>query len=446
MEKYISLNELARFRDSFGNDKYQKYLMNTVAVRGLTDSMRNFSHYKNISWDFSLKLNEGKVTDQKSTGRCWIYAALNCLRYDVIHEYGLKDFQLSQNYLAFYDLLEKSNFFLESILEHIDEPLNDRLLSHMMQCPVQDAGQWDMFCNIIEKYGLVPYDVMPDTPVAESTAELISYLSDRLREFACFLRKNYSGPKSVSKLRNQKEEMLISVFELLGVCLGLPPNRFSHSMEDKQGKVVSFQDISPLEFYKKIIKYSLRSQNTNIINYPSENMEYYQVYSVKHLGNVYEGRKIQYLNLSLEIIKNAAIKQLKNGRPVWFGCDSRKFADKEKGIFDINLFDFSVLMDSRYELSKAENLLYGNSFLTHAMVFMGVHIDNNGKSVRWYVENSHGDRVGHNGYFVMSDEWFDKYVYQIVIDREYIDEKAWNAYLSEPVMLEPWDALGMLAK
>ena len=444
MDSSISQNLLDQLEKRFDENPGNRMAMNAAVSCGICASSRNYVTEREIPHEFSVSLEQGAVTNQKRSGRCWMFAALNCMRFQVIKKQNLEDFELSQSYPLFYDKLEKANYFLESILDTLDEPTDGRLIAHLLAAPLNDGGQWDMLCSIVEKYGLVPKTAMPESVSSSATQEMVSYMTEKLREYACVLRKGHKAGKSMEQLKKEKEAMMETVYRMLCISLGKPPKTFTFEYRDKDGNFHREENLTPKAFYEKYVGLRL-DDYVSVINAPTEDKPFYRSYTVQYLGNVKEGRPVKYVNLPIEEMKQAAIAQLKDGEPVWFGCDVGKRSFRDGGLMDTGIYDVETLFDTDFPMTKAERLEYGQSLMTHAMVFQGVNLDENGKPDRWRVENSWGEEAGKKGYFVMSDRWFDEYNYQVVVNKKYLSSKALEAYEKEPVRLNPWDPMGSLA-
>jgi len=444
MNTEITKEMLEQFEAAFDQNPANAIAMNAVTANGVNASAKNFHVEREDTFDFSIQLKQGKITNQKKSGRCWMFAALNCMRFALMQKCKLETFELSQNYTLFYDKLEKANYFLESILNTLDEPTDGRLIAHLLSSPEGDGGQWDMLCSIVSKYGLVPKSAMPETFSSSETGEMAAYITEKLREDACILRREYQAGKTREELAAYKNEMLGKIYDMLTVCLGKPPKTFDFAYRDKDDVFHKEWNITPKEFYEKYIGINL-DDYISLINAPTQDKPYYRSYSVEYLGNVEGGRRVRYVNLPIEELKKAAIAQLKDGEPVWFGCDVGKRSTRKGGIMDPNIFDLDKLFSTSFGMTKAERLDYGHSLMTHAMVFQGVDLDENEKPLRWRVENSWGEESGKDGYYVMTDEWFDEYNYQVVVNKKYLSEEILTAYESEPIMLKPWDPMGSLA-
>lgn len=445
MNTTISPEALCCLEQKFDQNPVHTVAMNAVYTNGINACARNYPVDRQITHDYSISLTQGKITNQKKSGRCWMFAALNCLRFALMKKCNLETFELSQSYTLFYDKLEKSNYFLESILNTLDEKTSSRLIAHLLSSPLGDGGQWDMLCSLVNKYGLVPKSAMPESYSSSATSEMCSYMTEKLREFACILRRAHNDGESMEQLRARKEEMMQTIYNMLCISLGKPSKTFTFEYRDKDGNFHRDCDLTPKAFYEKYIGVNVNDY-ISLINAPTEDKPFYRSYSVSYLGNVIEGRPVKYVNLPIEELKKAAIAQMKDGKPVWFGCDVGKRSSRDGGIMDTELYDLDHLFDTTFGMTKGERLDYGQSLMTHAMVFQGVNLDENGNPNRWRVENSWGEDAGKDGYYVMSDRWFDEYTYQIVVNKKYLPKEVLDVYESEPIMLEPWDPMGSLAK
>lgn len=436
---------LNRFRSAFEAEPARIQAMNAVSAAPIATVALSRRKVSALDRSFSVHLPENPATAQKSSGRCWLFAALNTFRPKAIAAMNIDaDFEFSQNYLMFWDKLEKSNFFLENILATLDEPTGSRLLDWLLQSPIQDGGQWHMFVNLIEKYGVCPKARMPETESSSSTGAMNAQVTARLRAQACELRKAAAAGASPSELRERKNEMLQGIYAMLCVHLGEPPTQFDWQWRDKERSFRSDGVLTPKEFYGRYADQDLRSK-VCLIHDPRPGHAFNRTYTVRFLGNVVGGERIVYLNVDLDTMKQAAIAQMQNGQPVWFGCDVGKHLERKLGVMDLDLFDYRSVYGPFETMSKAERLMYGQSQMTHAMVFTGVDLDPSGKPKKWRVENSWGDENGDKGFYQMTDAWFDEYNYEVVVDRSYVPESALAALGQEPIELDPWDPMGSLA-
>lgn len=445
MQTEITRDIIRSFSERFEGDRNGRVAMNAVVKNGINAASEDFRTVRRTRHEFSVKIDTGEITDQQRSGRCWMFAALNVMRLEVMGNLNLKTMELSQNYPMFWDKFEKTNYFLENILDTMEEPLDGRLMNFLLKDPLCDGGQWDMFAALVEKYGVVPKDAMPETAASSTTAELNRYLTYKLREFACELRESCQAGQSVESLRERKEEMLFTVYRMLCISLGTPPERFTYETRDKDGKFIRVEDCTPLEFYEKYVGLNL-DDYVSVINAPTADKPYERMYTVQFLGNVKGGRPVRYLNLPSTELKTAAAAQLKDGKAVWFGSDVGQCNSRAHGLLDLEIMDLENLFDTQFLMNKAQRLDYGESLMTHAMVLTGVNLTEAGETERWRVENSWGKEAGKEGYYVMSDPWFDEFTYQVVVHKKYLTDEQQKLLSSEPLVLAPWDPMGSLAR
>ena len=444
MRENITLSNIRKFNKSFNSSTSNQLARNALIQNDINKVAVHWENFSKINHIFSNTISKQlPVTNQKSSGRCWGFAGLNLLRLEIVKNYNLSNFEFSQNYFMFWDKLEKANYFLENILKTLDQNYDSRLMMHLLQAPVQDGGQWDMFVNLIEKYGLVPKSVMPETNHSSKSNMMNYFLTHKLRECAFILRKSKKPRTTIKQLRSKKEEMMSVIYSLLCMFLGNPPIKFDWSIKDKNNKFTRFNNVDPLDFYRKFTKVKLKNK-VCLINAPMSNKKMNELYTIDFLGNVVGGNIIKYANVEINELKKAAIKSIKNDEAVWFGCDVGKMFNRELGIMDMDLYDYEKLFDTKFKMNKASRLEYGDSAMTHAMLFTGVDLKRNTPR-KWRVENSWGDKNGDKGYYLMSDSWFDEYNYEVVVDKKYLSNKTLEIFNREPHNLEPWDPMGALA-
>ena len=444
MRENITLPNIRKFNKSFNSSTSNQLARNALIQNDINKVAVHWENFSKINHIFSNTISKQlPVTNQKSSGRCWGFAGLNLLRLEIVKNYNLSNFEFSQNYFMFWDKLEKANYFLENILKTLDQNYDSRLMMHLLQAPVQDGGQWDMFVNLIEKYGLVPKSVMPETNHSSKSSMMNYFLTHKLRECAFILRKSKKPRTTIKQLRSKKEEMMSVIYSLLCIFLGNRPIKFDWSIKDKNNKFTRFNNVDPLDFYRKFTKVKLKNK-VCLINAPMSNKKMNELYTIDFLGNVVGGNIIKYANVEINELKKAAIKSIKNNEAVWFGCDVGKMFNRELGIMDMDLYDYEKLFDTKFKMNKASRLEYGDSAMTHAMLFTGVDLKRNTPR-KWRVENSWGDKNGDKGYYLMSDSWFDEYNYEVVVDKKYLSNKTLEIFNREPHNLEPWDPMGALA-
>ena len=426
-------------------DNYQKNakfsaVENAATKNGLLNALENrASHAANLPV-FSVDLTNDPVSNQKQSGRCWMFAALNTFRHKILTEFKLENFELSQAYTFFWDKYEKSNWFLEQIIGTSDLEIGDRKLKFLLDVPQQDGGQWDMVVALFQKYGVVPKDIYPESISSSASRELDQYLNKILRQDAQILRDLIQNGVDVAA---KKAELLQEIFNYLAMTLGLPPQKFDFEYRDKDDQFHKVEDIAPQAFYEKFVDIKL-DDYVSVINAPTTDKPYNKSYTVEFLGNVIGARDVRHLNVEMDRFKKLAIAQMQAGETVWFGCDVGQVSNRQDGLLTMDAYDFSA-MDLDFTQDKASRLDYSESLMTHAMVLTGVDLDAAGNSLKWKVENSWGEKVGKKGYFTASDAWMDEYTYQIVVRKEFLTAEELAAYEAEPEVLLPWDPMGALA-
>ena len=434
------------FADYEANAKYSA-IENAVTHNGLLKSIETRQSEVENDHVFSIDLTKDEVSNQKASGRCWMFAALNTFRHKLISDFKLESFELSQAHTFFWDKYEKSNWFLEQIIATADQEIGSRKVKFLLDTPQQDGGQWDMFLNIIKKYGIVPKSAMPETYSSSNTSEINKILRRILRMYAYELRTSYKKKKNLEDIENQKLDMLENIYAILCTAFGRPPEKFDFEYTDKNDEFHRDSDITPTEFHDRYIKDLNLDDYISIINAPNEDRPFYKKYTVNYIGNVADGNRITYLNLPIERLKEMAIAQLSEGVPVFFGSDVGQESSRELGILSRNLYNIKDIINIKDTMDKATKLEYRESAMTHAMMFLGVNLDENWKGNRWKVENSWGDSTGNKGIYLLTDDWFNSYVYQVVINKKHLKPEELEAYNENKyyMELEPWDPMGTLA-
>ena len=445
MSTEITNQQIKDFRTAT-DDKHNNIIRRAVTKNGIHSASFD-QEIANINTPiFSIDLDTGKVANQKQSGRCWMFAALNTMRHDIKDRFHISDeFQLSQSYTLFWDKFEKANYFYENVLKTATEPLDSRRVSFLLTTPQQDGGQWDMIVSIIEKYGLVPQSIYPESKASSATAELNNTLNTLLRHDATVLRGLVAQQASKDKISNARNEMLANVYRLLSLTLGEPPVQFDFEYRDELHNFHVERQLTPQDYYQKFVSWDL-DEYISVINAPTADKPFDATYNVDMLGNVVGGRDVKHLNVDINKMKAFAISQLKDGQSVWFGVDMGPQVDRESGLMASGIFASDDLFNVDSTMTKAQRLDYGESLMTHAMVLTGVDLDENDQPTKWKVENSWGEKVGKKGYFTMSDDWMSEYAYQIVVKKEYLSSELVNIYdNSKPALLSPWDPMGALA-
>ncbi|KAJ1678954.1 bleomycin hydrolase, partial [Spiromyces aspiralis] len=411
----ITQQQLDEYQHNFDSDPKAQLAALSIKNASYATALENREVYSTVLAVFSHSIQtKVNITDQKQSGRCWIFAGLNMLRQSLMKAQNIDEFEFSQSYLFFYDKLERANWFLENILDTLDEDLDGRVVQYLLHDPISDGGQWDMFVSLVEKYGLMPKAAYPETLHSSSSRNMDWLLTVKLREYAHRLRSKHAAGVPLSTLHSVRTGMLDEIHRILTISLGKPPTKFDWVFEDKDGKYKEFLDMTPQRFYKEVVGVDL-TNTVSLINDPRN--AYYKQYTVKYLGNIVGGIPVHYVNLPIERVKDLVTKVIVDKRPVWFGCDVGKFINASKGILDLQAVDYKAGFDVEFGLSKADRLRYGESMMTHAMLFTGVHLRGD-ERLRWRVENSWGPTYGVQGYLVMSEGWFDEYVYQVILEKK----------------------------
>ena len=435
---------IEQLRTEFENDPVNRLAQDTITRVSLHTAALNHQEAAGLDHTFSVLLPSNEATAQEKSGRCWLFSGLNTFRTEAMKRLNVEKFELSQNYLMFWDKLEKANYFLESILSTVAEPVDGRLLMHLLSHPLQDGGQWDMFCALVGKYGVVPRTVMPETESSSNSGLMNAIITAKLREYAAELRRMAASGDEEDVLRSRKDSMMAVIYRMLAIHLGTPPTDFFWQWWDKGGTFHRDGVLTPLEFLDRYVGVNLEDK-VCLIHCPTPDKPMNHLYTIGYLGNVIEARGIRYLNTPLEAFKQAAIDMLVAGRPVWFGCDVGKFEERELGVLDPAIYDYDLVYGEGLMSDKAERIMYGQSAMTHAMVLTGVDLDGDGHARKWRVENSWGDKLGDKGFFVMTDAWFDEYVYEVAVSRDYLSDDLRAVLREEPTVLPPWDPMGALA-
>ncbi|XP_069801742.1 bleomycin hydrolase [Dendropsophus ebraccatus] len=395
---------------------------------------------------------EGKpVTNQKNSGRCWIFSCLNVMRLPFIKKFNLEEFEFSQPHLFFWDKVERCNYFLNAFVEtaHQNEPIDGRLMQFLLSNPSNDGGQWDMLVNLIEKYGVIPKKCFPESHTSEATRRMNDILNHKMREYCLRLRNMVSSGCTKEEISAALDTMIEEVYRVVSICVGSPPETFTWEFRDKEKTYHKIGPMTPQEFYKEHVKPLFNVEDKIcLVNDPRPQNPFEKLYTVQFLGNMVEGRKTLYNNQPIEVLKKLAAASIKDGEAVWFGCDVGKHFQGKLGINDLNIFDHELVFGvSVKNLNKAERLIFGDSMMTHAMAITAVTEKDGqeGEYDKWRVENSWGDDRGNKGYLIMTDEWFSEYVYEVVVDKKHVPEEVLEVLKQDPVVLPAWDPMGALA-
>ena len=439
----LSYDHIASFQQSFRANPAYRLAQNAVTQTSVDDIALNRDVVTSIDHSFSTTLDEWGVTHQKRSGRCWMFAGLNLCRPGAMAKLNLKSFEFSQNYLLFWDKLEKANYFLEAILETADRPADERTVHWLLGNLLSDGGQWNMFVNLIHKYGVVPKSAMPETESSSNTMSMNAVLKLKLREAARTLREAIAKGATVDAVRETKHAFLNVIYRILAIHLGTPPATFDWQWLDKDRAFHRDGTLTPQEFAARYITLPL-DEYVCLVHDPRDTSPYGRTFTVEYLGNVWEGGITRYLNVEIDVLKDIAMRTLLDGEPVWFGCDVGKMMRRDMGIWDTKLFDYESVYDTQFPLNKAGRLVYRQTQMTHAMLFTGINIVD-GTPRRWRVENSWGEDNGQKGFYLMNDSWFDEYLFEISARRSALPPALRAALDEAPIVLPAWDPMGSLA-
>ncbi|MBN0919348.1 C1 family peptidase [[Mycoplasma] gypis] len=437
-------NELLKeFKEKFQSNKENLILTNAITKNGIKNSVISNEVLKKHNHVFSNEISSGAITNQKSSGRCWIFASLNMERIEAAKKLNIEDIEFSQSYLLFYDKIEKSNTFLQNMIEYgLELDVYDPLFLKLMDGPADDGGFWEWFLGLITKYGIVPKQIMPDTFEASNTASLMTLLNFKLKQAAAKMRADWKEYKNKDSLLKIKKETMYEVYSLCAKSLGIPPQTFDFKYYDKDKKFQQILDVTPKEFFDLAIGDSLKSK-VCLVSDPRPEHPVGKVLTSRYFRSVYEAVGNSQLNVPMDELIKATKDSILDGVAVPFACDVARFHDRKIGIMDSELYDYkNTIYD--IEMSKADRLNYQLTLPTHLMNFTGVDIDSNGNILKWKVENSWGSDIANKGFFSISNQWFKDWNFQCVVDRKYIDPKYLKGLEEEPFVLDPSDPLAYL--
>ena len=415
-------------------------LFNAIAQNSIDDLAKNFKNQGDMDTHFSIETPSQSIHDQKSSGRCWMFTGMNVLRNQAIRHHNLPaDFQFSQAYLFFYDQLEKSNLFLQAMIDTYKKSIDDQEVQWLFKNPIGDGGQFTGVANLIAKYGLVPSDVMPETFNTNNTSSISNLIALKLREDGLQLRE-MAAQKGMTpqKLQAKKTEMLATIYRMLALTFGEPPAQFTWQQKDAKGEIVETATYTPMEFYEKFAKTDF-SKYYMVMNDPTR--EYYKVYEIQYDRHVYDGQNWRYLNLPMEEIAPMCIASIKDSTMMYFSCDVGKFLNRDNGLMDMNNYDYESLMGTTFGMDKKQRVATFASGSSHAMTLCAVDLDKDGKPLKWMVENSWGPNYGWQGNLIMTNDWFNEYMFRVVLEEKYIPANILKMMDQQPIMLPAWDPM-----
>ena len=435
----ITPDMLSNFRKSVPNTPASKALQNALITTGVSALAARPNVAQANDTYFSNEAPSKGITDQQSSGRCWLFTGLNVMRSHMIREQKLGRFEFSQSYNSFYDQLEKANLFLQSVIDKADKPMSDLTVEWLFHNPISDGGTFTGVQDVISKYGVVPAEVMPESYNANNTSAMAKVIALKLREYGLALRKAYAAGERGKKLEARKAEQLATIYRILVACLGEPPTQFTYTLRDAQGKPISTKTYTPQEFYRRYVGFNLVSDYVMLMNDPSR--PYHKTYAIDLDRHTYDGHNWTFLNLPMEEIKQMAIASIKDSTRMYYSCDVGKFYDRKTGLLSMENFDYEDLFNTTFPMNKAERIQTFASASSHAMTLCAVDLDKNGNPLKWKVENSWGPTTGVAGHLVMTDKWFDEYTFRLVVQKKYVPAATLKLLEQKPTLLPAWDPL-----
>ena len=443
MSKGVTEAQIEEFRKSFDSDPSATVAQNAVSNADLSTLALRRDLVQDMDFSFSTKLDDWNATNQRRSGRCWLFATLNLFRVGAMKKMNLKKFEFSQAHIHFWDKLERANHFLEAILETSDRPVDDRTIHFLLSDPIGDGGQWNMATNLIRKHGLVPMSAYPESHSSSNTRSMNTVLKDILRTSASEIRKILDDGGSNNEARRHKEGRMKEIWRVLCIHLGTPPEKFDWQWRDKDNEFHRKGTMTPLEFVDEYVEVDWE-EYICIVNDPRN--EYYRTYTVDFLQNVAGGPPVVYLNVPSNEMKDITQRLLEDGTPVWMGCDVGKNMARKRGLWDAELYDLKGLYGIQFGMEKADRLRFGQTMMTHAMLFTGVDVVD-GKPRRWRVENSWGSEdSGEKGFYTMNDNWYDEHMFEIAAPKDYLTDEMKSGLKGDPIVLPAWDPMGSLAR
>ena len=434
----ISDEMLKQIQSSYKNTSADKAIRNAIGGTDIRKLSLNQENQQGLDTDFSIKVESKGITDQQSSGRCWLFTGLNVMRAKAIARYNLPSLEFSQAYSFFWDQLEKSNLFLQGVIDTAKEPMSNQTVEWLFKHPLSDGGTFTGVADIVSKYGLVPKEVMPETYSSEHTSQMSSLIGLKLKEYGLELRESVQKGMDVKKIEARKTEMLETVYRILVLNLGVPPTEFDYVRKDVKGNPVETEHHTPMSFLEKYGDKNLLTNYVMVMNDPSR--EYYKCYEIDFDRHRYDGKNWTYVNLPVEEIKEMAIASLKDSTRMYFSSDVTQL-DSKRGLLDVNNYDFGSLLGTTFGMDKKQRIQTFASMSAHAMTLMAGDLDENGKPKKWMVENSWGAQSGYKGHLIMTDEWFNEYMFRLVLETKYVPKKVLDIFKQKPVRLPAWDPM-----
>jgi bleomycin hydrolase len=435
----LSKEEIQKIQSGFKKDTYTKAMQNALSSTDISQLAWNRENVGTTDQFFTYRVDVSGITDQKKSGRCWMFTSLNVFRPLVIKQFNLSEFEFSENYLYFWDLMEKANLFLNNMANSANLPIDSEKVRWYLRSPVDDGGQWINFVNLAKKYGIVPKEAMAETNSSENTAWMVKLVNTKLREDALELREMKIAQKDQKQIEARKLEMLSEIYRMLALNLGEPPAEFQWRYKTKDKTVSELKTYTPLSFMAEIFTNINLDDYVMLMNDPTR--PYWKHYEIENYRNTEEGANWHYVNLPNDVIKEFCIASIKNNEALYASCDVAKQLRRDVGILDVDNFDYESVYGVKFGMNKAQRIQTGESGSSHGMALMAVDLDQEQKPVKWQFENSWGPTAGEKGYLTFTDAWFDEYMFRFVVNKKYLTGKVLEIYTQKPEMLPPWDPM-----
>jgi len=439
MAQDLTKSDFDQLKSGFKKDAYTKAMQNALSSNDITKLAWNRDNVGTTDQLFTYRVDVSGITDQKSSGRCWMFSSLNLFRPMAMKQFNVAEFEFSENYLYFFDLIEKSNLFLNNIANSASLPIDNEKVKWYLKSPVDDGGQWINFVNLAKKYGMVPKDAMEETNSSENTSAMTKFINTKLREDALELRGMVADKADQKKLTARKLEMLSEIYRMLALNLGEPPAEFQWRYKAKDKKISEVKTWTPLSFMAEVFGETKLDDYVMVMNDPTR--PFWKHYEVENYRNTQEGSNWHYVNLPNDDIKEFCIASIKDNQALYASCDVGKQLRREVGILDVDNFDYESVYGVKFGMNKAQRILTGESGSSHGMALIAVDVDSLQKPIKWQFENSWGANSGEKGYLTFTDAWFNEYMFRFVVNKKYLSEKVIEIYGQKPEMLPPWDPM-----